>query len=186
MPFIVYKTTNKINGKFYIGVHDRESISDSYLGSGKLLLKAIKKYGKHNFSKEILHSCITREDMYQIEAELVTQDLVSDSNCYNAKLGGFGGWSHWNNGNEKHREVCKVAGKSNLLQLIARNKSERCRKITTERNKIENINRKWINNGIINKFVKSSTLEHHLTTGWIQGRIKNNCKISRNINQKSE
>ena len=49
---IVYKTTNLINGKVYIG-KDRKN-NPSYLGSGILLQKAIRKYGSDNFKKETL------------------------------------------------------------------------------------------------------------------------------------
>ena len=49
----IYLTTNLVNGKKYIGQHNG-SIKDDYLGSGVLLVKAIKKYGKENFKKEIL------------------------------------------------------------------------------------------------------------------------------------
>ena len=50
---IIYKTTNLINDKFYVGQH-YTSANDGYLGSGKILLNAIKKYGKENFNREIL------------------------------------------------------------------------------------------------------------------------------------
>lgn len=54
MMYNVYITTNKINNRFYIGTHVSENPLDAYLGSGKLLIKAIKKYGKENFNKSIL------------------------------------------------------------------------------------------------------------------------------------
>ena len=48
---IVYLITNLINGKRYIGMDSKNN--PQYLGSGTLILKAIKKYGKENFKKEI-------------------------------------------------------------------------------------------------------------------------------------
>ena len=52
MEHYIYLTTNLINGKKYIGKHFG-AICDSYLGSGTLLQRAIAKYGKENFKKEI-------------------------------------------------------------------------------------------------------------------------------------
>lgn len=53
--YTVYRTTNLLNGMFYIGVHKTTNPNDSYLGSGKRLRYAIKKYGVEAFEKEILH-----------------------------------------------------------------------------------------------------------------------------------
>jgi group I intron endonuclease len=50
---IIYKTTNLINGKIYVGQHFT-SADDGYLGSGLVIKKAISKYGKQNFKREIL------------------------------------------------------------------------------------------------------------------------------------
>jgi len=52
---IIYKTTNHINDKFYIGQHNGNN--PLYLGSGKVLKRAIKKYGKENFTRETLEEC---------------------------------------------------------------------------------------------------------------------------------
>ena len=49
---VIYKTTNLINGKIYIGQDSKNN--PKYLGSGVIFLKAIKKYGKENFVKETL------------------------------------------------------------------------------------------------------------------------------------
>lgn len=48
-PMVIYKTTNLINGKIYIGQDSKDR--PNYYGSGKLIHRAIKKYGKENFKK---------------------------------------------------------------------------------------------------------------------------------------
>ena len=56
----VYLTTNIINGKIYVGQHilsDNKKWNATYLGSGTLIEKAIKKYGRENFKRKILKVC---------------------------------------------------------------------------------------------------------------------------------
>ena len=103
MDHIIYKITNNINGKYYIGKHSTTNINDGYLGSGKLLKAAINKYGKDKFSKEILFKCNTEHEALKIEKKLVTEKVVKDPNSYNVTLGGFGTWYRVNqNHNNKH------------------------------------------------------------------------------------
>lgn len=63
--FYIYKTTNLLNNKNYIGKRkcplNKTPLEDSYLGSGILLKEAIKKYGKENFIKTILEDHIDNE-----------------------------------------------------------------------------------------------------------------------------
>ena len=101
MYYTIYKITNQINGKFYIGSHKTLDLNDDYMGSGKYLLHAQKKYGMENFTKEILFIFETAEEMYQKEAELVNEEMISLSNTYNVKIGGFGGWDYINS-NQKN------------------------------------------------------------------------------------
>ncbi len=90
MKYIVYKTTNNINGKVYIGLHETENLMDEYLGSGVFLRQAIKKYGKDNFKKEVLFVFDNKEDMIVKEKELVNEGFVKRQDTYNMSMGGFG------------------------------------------------------------------------------------------------
>lgn len=88
--YTIYKITNLINNNIYIGLHETNDIDDYYFGSGYNLWKAIKKYGKSNFKKEILFVFNTREEMVEKEKELVNQEFVNRRDTYNINLGGFG------------------------------------------------------------------------------------------------
>lgn len=94
--YTVYKITNNVNGKIYIGSHKTRDIDDSYMGSGKLLKYAFKKYGIENFTKEIMYVFDNPDEMYKKEAELVDTDFIKESTNYNLKIGGFGGFDYVN------------------------------------------------------------------------------------------
>lgn len=83
-----YKITNTINNHFYYGIHSTNNLNDGYMGSGSRLKIAIKKYGIENFSKEIIKFFDNREELAKYEAEIVTESLVHDPNCYNMIVGG--------------------------------------------------------------------------------------------------
>jgi len=89
--YIVYKTVNLANGKYYIGKHKTVNFNDSYLGSGRALTSAIKKYGASNFVKEILFVFNNEQEMNQKELELITESVINDPLSYNIALGGQGG-----------------------------------------------------------------------------------------------
>lgn len=83
-----YKITNKVNGHFYYGIHSTKDLNDGYMGSGKRLHYAYKKYGIECFEKEILKFFDTRKEASKYEAEVVNETLILDDNCYNICLGG--------------------------------------------------------------------------------------------------
>lgn len=87
---LVYKVTNAVNGKIYIGKHSTKNPYDKYMGSGKRLWCAIKKYGIDNFTKEILYCFNNEKEAYLKEEELVTQEFIDRNDTYNMVIGGHG------------------------------------------------------------------------------------------------
>lgn len=84
----IYKITNKINGKWYIGKHN--GTDPNYFGSGKLLKQAVEKYGKDNFDRIILEEVVG--DINAREQHWIEQtNAVSDPMSYNLAKGGEGG-----------------------------------------------------------------------------------------------
>jgi hypothetical protein len=102
MFYLIYKITNNISGKVYIGSHKTQNQADNYMGSGRYLNYAYKKYGLENFTKEILFVYDNPADMYTKEAELVNEDFLATENTYNLKVGGFGGFNFINNSGKQH------------------------------------------------------------------------------------
>ncbi len=107
--YLVYKITNLSNGKIYIGKHETDDPNDGYMGSGKLIGRAIEKHGLGNFKKEILFDFETEEEMNLKEAELVNEDFIARDDTYNLTLGGAGSWNHCNgeasNNRHNHRRT---------------------------------------------------------------------------------
>lgn len=85
---IIYKTTNLINGKFYVGKDERNK--PDYLGSGINLHRAIKKYGEENFIKETVEVCSTREELIEREKYWIKETKAQEI-WYNIADGGWGG-----------------------------------------------------------------------------------------------
>jgi hypothetical protein len=98
MYFLIYKITNLINGKIYIGAHKTDDINDGYMGSGLLIKRSIEKYGIENFKKEILSHHDSEEQMYLTESLIVDDEFLKRDDVYNLKLGGDGGWDYLNDG----------------------------------------------------------------------------------------
>lgn len=160
----VYKVTNKINGKFYIGKHNTENPHDSYLGSGRTIIRAVKKYGKAAFVKEILAEFDSESDALDYEASIVTEILILDPMCYNETMGGKGSFHHINSdhsrinpmkdpeiakrnlaarsleGMERIRKAARVNIKKTIAHNVGKKRPEHGKKvaITSKKNWTEN------------------------------------------------
>lgn len=96
MHYYLYETKNNINGKIYVGVHKTKVLDDGYMGSGKVIKRAIEKHGLENFSKTILQFFETEEAMFARETEVVDDDFLAREDTYNLRRGGMGGWDYLN------------------------------------------------------------------------------------------
>lgn len=130
MHFYTYKITNLKNGKIYVGVHKTSNLNDDYMGSGKILKRAINKHGIENFKKEILMFHESENEMFEIEELIVDKDFVDRKDTYNLKLGGNGGFDYINSSNKwfygyngKHENSLKAL-KNNLSKHHDKMKSD--------------------------------------------------------------
>ena len=96
MHYTIYKITNRVTNKIYIGKHQTKDLKDGYMGSGKMIIRAIKKHGIENFQKEIIFNFTSEEEMNAKEAELVTEEFCLREDTYNLCPGGKGGWGYVN------------------------------------------------------------------------------------------
>lgn len=104
MFFKIYKTTNLINGKIYVGQthYDRQK----YFGSGTLISEAIEKYGIENFVKEYIDDASSQEELdikeiYWIK-ELKSQDREIGYNIAD------GGWYYFTMTDETKEKISKT------------------------------------------------------------------------------
>lgn len=95
----IYKTTNLVNGKNYVGQDMYGNLR--YLGSGKYLVRAIKKYGKENFTKETIAWCGTKDELDFLERFYIKFFNTKVPNGYNISDGGNGG----NLGSEVNKKI---------------------------------------------------------------------------------
>lgn len=101
----VYITFNLINSKFYVGQARRTKYDTQYIGSGSILSKAIKKYGKSNFSNLIIQTYDTQEELDKGECYWIKEmiRIYGKNNCYNIQSGGRRNaiWEHWSEESRK-------------------------------------------------------------------------------------
>ena len=175
-----YKITNLINGKFYYGVHNTNNLEDGYMGSGKLLHNAYKKYGIEKFKKEILKYFDTMDEAFQYEHKIVNEEMINNPNCYNIQIGG----KYFNTKNKV--TVKDINGNkfwvskeeylfNNDLEAIWKGKHHKEETKEKVRNKMtpkDSINpRIWVNKDGKVKYLLKKYLNEYLQNGWSLGRI---------------
>lgn len=128
----IYKTTNIINGKIYIG--QEKGNDPKYLGSGKILTMAIKKYGFENFKKEILQECENQEELNKAEIFWINNSNCFPPHGYNISKGNFGGDNVTNNPN-KEEIIRKLIKNLNHYDWNGKKHSEESKKKISESKK---------------------------------------------------
>lgn len=127
----IYKTTNLINHKYYIGMHSTNNLNDGYLGSGTRLWRSIQHYGKENFNVEIQEFLPNRESLRNREEELVNEEILKDPFCMNICKGGYG---DFDNANPKYRHL-RIKGAINANRSEKRTKNPIWLKKISDRSK---------------------------------------------------
>lgn len=183
----IYKTTNLINGKIYIGQHKSKTFTD-YKGSGKILWKAINKYGWDNFKVELLVECNSQEELNSEEKRFIKEyDSTNKSIGYNLSLGGQNpvliGENNPLYGKHRSQKVRdqisktktgvkktpeQVARMSETTKNLYKNNKEFVKK-RSESQKVVSTGRRWIHKDNENKFVTPEDYEYYINEGWVDG-----------------
>lgn len=191
----LYKTTCNVTGRWYIGMHSTQNLYDSYMGSGVVLRRSIRKYGVDNHVKEILDFFVTKELMVEAEKKAITSEMINDKMCMNLVYGGTG-WNEkhnhafreklkndekfFNEFSKKSSEVMSKThseGKLKYDNFKGKSHSEETKKLMSDIKKGVGVGESnsqygtcWITKESINKKIKKETLEIYLNEGWVRGR----------------
>jgi len=131
-------------------------MNDNYMGSGKAIKLAIKKYGKQNFKKTILCYFENKEEMFEVERIIIDEKFILRPDTYNVKIGGEGGFDFINKNFLGLRTGLKWSDESKrLMSNIKRGKStitENGRKMLSQNNGMKSENAKIkVRNALKNK-----------------------------------
>ena len=140
---IVYKATNKINGKMYIGqtvgsldARISRHISDALLERYDMYFhNAVRKHGKENFDWKIIAECNSLEELNKAEIEMI-EKYNTFGNGYNLTKGGEGssGFKHSEETKQKLSEINSGENNPNY----GKRRSEETRRKISDSNKGKN------------------------------------------------
>jgi hypothetical protein len=166
---IIYKTTNTVNEKIYVGAHSTDVLEDGYLGSGHRLTLAVEKYGREKFKREILHFFNTPQEMFAKEKEIVNVDFLKRHDVYNIVEGGFGGFNKGTTGLKHlhHPETnARCAVHPNAIPSMIQEGWKIGRNMSSTTDTV------WISKGLEKKMIVPCALQEYLANGWSKGLPK--------------
>ena len=137
----VYITKNLINGKKYIGYSTRQD--KNYKGSGTLIKKAIKKYGKENFLLTVLEYCSSIKSLSKAEKKWIKKfNAVERNDFYNLCYGGYGGnpktlKKYWSK--IKNKKIARNWNTTPTTGMLGKKHSEETKKLIGSKS----VNRNW-------------------------------------------
>ena len=177
----IYETTCIPTGKKYIGIHkwDKDTIDPNYFGSGIYLKRALKKYGKKNFSCRILEWCNDRKELLEKERYYISRTKAPiNENYYNIEDGGQGGHSEYYKQPVTEKQLKNLeygrhlpASELQKKQLAERRTNIKVSQSTRDKLRAAQLGKRCVNNGVINKYVFESDLEGFLNAGWKLGQL---------------
>ena len=120
----IYITTNMCNGKRYLGQKRFDYKWPYYIGSGKVFQRAVEKYGKENFVRNIIDIAYSKEELNKKEYDYsIFFNVVASDDWYNMVVGGgvtYGQNPYANKTKEELQEINKkksvaLSGKNNPM-----------------------------------------------------------------------
>ena len=162
----IYKTTNIITGKIYIGQHMSSSFDIKYKGSGISLSYAIKKYGWDNFYTEIIEECESLSQMNEREGYWIAYYNSTDKSIgYNLDSGGS---------NNKHSESTKA--KMSKSALGKKKSPTHCQNISRAKTGTTHdswqLGKVWMFKENESHLVTEEDINYYLSIGFSFGRPK--------------
>lgn len=164
---VIYKVTNLINGRIYVG--KKINIKQDYYGSGKLIKLAIKKYGKQNFKREILQKCLKGLEEYNKSEKYWIKKL----DCivpkgYNLTEGGEGGDTFTYSINKEEQRKNKAI----FFKKLWKNKKYRDFMIKVKIGKKRTLETKLRQSLAAKDKPKSENHKKHLSDAWKKRKIE--------------
>lgn len=164
----IYKTTNLVNNKIYIGQKKSTTFKENYLGSGVNIRKAIKKYSKNNFSVELIECCDSQQQLDERE-----RYYIDEFNSQNVEIGyniTNGGQSRFFTG-QHHSEESK--------QKMSEKAKKREHMPTTR-------GRKTYTDGKQNKMILPEEVEYYESIGWWHGKTTNQVPWNKGLKKETD